>query len=207
MEEPEVTLAFSQACENNKIPILKVLQKHLHGNEKLLEVGSGTGQHAEFFARQFPNLIWQCSDLVDNYETINTRLTLANLSNTPAVMTCDVSQIQQVNIEHEPQYDMVFSANTLHIMAWSSVLLFFPFVTKHLKPSAKLIVYGPFNNHDGYSSESNARFDDWLKSQNNYSGIRGFDAVNEQAKKQGLALIDDIGMPANNRCLVWQKIQ
>jgi len=191
---------FSQACENNKHSILQVLQNHLVGNESLLEIGSGTGQHAVFFASQFPGLTWHTSDLIYSHESINAWIQDSQLKNVSPPIEIDVSASTA-----DKCFDAVFSANTLHIMHWESVEQFFPFVSASLNTGSKLFVYGPFNYEGHYTSESNARFDQWLKNQNEYSGIRDFEKVDALARGNQLELVEDNEMPANNRLLVWCK--
>lgn len=208
--EKPIEKPFSQACENNRQPILAVLQRYLtpnmEGNDgktpALLEVGSGTGQHAVYFAEQFPWLNWQTSDLPASHPGIRAWIADSGLNNIllPVELNVRENSIKSV-------YQAVFSANTLHIMAWEDVLSFFPLVAGALEAQGLLFVYGPFNYQGAYTSESNQRFDQWLHNQNNYSGIRDFEAVNRLAAENNLILQEDVAMPANNRTLVFKKEQ
>lgn len=195
MEKP-----FSQACENNKAPILEVLKEHLNASDYVLEVGSGTGQHAVHFAQSLQHLQWQPADREENIEGINLWRDWAQLGNLLAPLILDVNQPWPVTTAQN-----IYSANTLHIMSWGEVELFFKAVDNILTPSGVLCVYGPFNYDGEFSSESNARFDQWLKARDPLSGIRDFEAVNNLAEAAGLSLLADYPMPANNRCLVWKK--
>lgn len=195
------SLPFSQACENNKSFILDVLRRHLQGVDRVLEVGSGTGQHAEFFASALPHLVWQTTDLQENVPALNLRLTAAALSNLPPASTLDVNW-QDWGCSDVPA---IFSANSLHIMAWESVELFFRGAARHLDRGGLLMVYGPFKYGGSFTSQSNADFDLWLKSRDPASGIRDFEAVQETAEKGGMTILEDNGMPANNQLLVWRK--
>ncbi len=194
-------LAFSEACERNKQPILEKLKAIFVEPAHVLEVGSGTGQHAVFFAEHMPHLQWHCSDLAGNLEDINARLEEAELDNISAAVELDVERLPWGQ-----SVDAVYSANTLHIMSWDAVQAFFTGVGSVLSgTNAFLCVYGPFRYNNAYTSDSNANFDVWLKQRDKRSGIRDFEAVDALAKEQSLQLIADHKMPANNQLLVWQR--
>ncbi|MGD8176623.1 DUF938 domain-containing protein [Marinimicrobium sp. ARAG 43.8] len=192
---------FSQACENNKQPILSVLIPRLATCRHVLEIGSGTGQHAVYFASAMPHLEWQTSDLSDNHDAIQQWLSEYPGKNIRAPLTLDATQ---------PDWpvastDAVFSANTLHIMPWESVLSLLDGCTRVLPPKGKLIVYGPFNEQGQFTSESNAAFDQWLKSQAPHRGIRNRQTLEIEAAERGLVLTETLELPANNRCLVFVR--
>ncbi|OOG65543.1 methylase [Rhodanobacter sp. B04] len=195
MEKP-----FSPSCERNRAPILDVLRRYFADRERVLEIGSGTGQHATHFAGALPRLVWQSSDRAENLPGIRAWLDEAALANTPVPLEFDVGG--KWPAEH---YDAVFSANTLHIMAWPEVERLFARLPDVTTPDAMLIVYGPFNHAGRYSSDSNAAFDQWLKARGAHMAIRDAEAVDALAANAGFALIDDIAMPANNRCRVWRR--
>jgi cyclopropane fatty-acyl-phospholipid synthase-like methyltransferase len=190
---------FSPASERNREPILAVLRRHFADRHRALEIGSGTGQHAVHFAAALPQLQWQTSDRVDAHDGIRAWLAEAALPNVLPPLALDVA----VGPWPTQRYDAAFSANTLHIMSWDEVGLFFTGLASVLEPGGKLIVYGPFNYGGRYSSDSNADFDQWLKARGAHMGIRDFEAVDALARGIGCTLIDDVAMPANNRCLVW----
>lgn len=190
----------SPSCERNREPILEVLREHFTDRRHALEIGSGTGQHAVFFAAALPHLIWQASDCADNLPGIRAWLDEAALANTPPPLELDVTGPWP-----QQRFDTVFSANTLHIMSWAEVERTFAGLGDILGDDAKLIVYGPFNYNGRFTSESNAKFELWLKERGAHQGIRDFEAVNELAAAIGLNLLEDRAMPANNRCLVWRK--
>jgi cyclopropane fatty-acyl-phospholipid synthase-like methyltransferase len=192
---------FSQACENNKRPILEVLTRHLQGSVRVLEIGSGNGQHAVFFAEQLSELRWQTSDRVRNHAAIHAWVDEARLPNLLAPVDLDVTR-RPWPVETP---DAVFSANTAHIMGWSVVQDFVRGVGDLLSPGGLFLLYGPFNYGGDYTSESNARFDLWLSERDSASAIRDFEAVDAEARAAGLALLEDNPMPANNRILVWRK--
>ena len=197
---------FSESCEQNKHPILNAIQALLADKHRVLEIGSGTGQHAVFFARQMPHLRWQCSDQADYLKGIKLWLDEAALDNTPQpIIQLDVSQDSWPVFDESNQPDAIFSANAVHIMAWENVLDFFSNATALLPSKGLLILYGPFNYNGQYTSESNARFDSWLKQQNPHSAIRHFEELDKLAQQGGLTLRKDIEMPANNRILCWEK--
>ena len=193
---------FSQACENNKDPILRVLREELADVQSVLELGSGTGQHACYFAAGLPGIIWQPTDLVGNHSAINAWSAEYRGDNLLPVLELDVRWPQWgVRV---PQ--AVFSANSLHIMAWSAVAALFEHLGQHAPAANRLCIYGPFNYQGAYTSDSNARFDQWLAQQDPASAIRDFEAVDARARAAGYRLHADHAMPANNRLLVWHKL-
>ena len=187
------------SCARNREPILAVLQDHFADRRRVLEIGSGTGQHAIYFAGHFPGLTWQTSDRPDQLPGIAAWLDHAALANTPPPIAFDVGAAWPAG-----PYDAVFSANTLHIMPWAAVEQLFAGLPRILAGGAKLVVYGPFNDGGRCTSDSNAAFDRWLKAQAPHQGLRDFAAVDALARAAGLALVDDRAMPSNNRCLIWQ---
>lgn len=189
------------SCERNRDPILAVLLPRLADARHVLEIGSGTGQHAVHFAAAMPWLQWQCSDRGDNLPGIALWLDDAALPNTPAPIELDVATSPWPT----QTFDAVFSANTLHIMGWDAVQAFFRGVARVLAPGGVLQVYGPFNYERAYTSDSNREFDAWLKARDPRSAIRDAEAVDALAAAVGLVLEEDLAMPANNRCRVWRK--
>ncbi|MGP8035025.1 MAG: DUF938 domain-containing protein [Steroidobacteraceae bacterium] len=194
-------LAHSEACERNKGPILAVLSGALGDSRSVLEIGSGTGQHAVHFARHLPHLAWQPSERPEELGPLTERIRLEGPPNLlPAV---------ELDVRRQPwpvaAVDAVYSANTLHIMGWDAVQDFFHGVGALLRAAGVLCVYGPFRYRGGYSSDSNAEFDRFLRSRDPASGIRDFEAVERLAAGAGLALAADHAMPANNQTLVWRR--
>ena len=191
---------FSAASERNREPILGVLREHFGGVKSVLEIGSGTGQHAVHFARALPHLKWHCSDRAEHLPGVSQWLAEAALANTPAPLSLDVTG------EWPPlRFDAVFTANTLHIMGWSEVQRMFAMLPQVLNAAALLTVYGPFNRDGRFTSDSNARFDADLRRADPRRAIRDFEAVHQLALDVGLTLIDDRAMPANNRCVTWRR--
>jgi len=191
---------FAPACERNREPILAVLRERLASRRRVLEIGSGSGQHAVHFAAAMPWLTWQCSDVADNLPGIRAWLDDAHLANTPPPIELDVAGVAPLL-----HFDALFSANTLHIMGWPEVEAFFAMLPGVLDAQATVVVYGPFNYDGAYTSDSNREFDVWLQARDARSRIRDFEAVDALARAAGLRQVADIAMPANNRCLVWQR--
>lgn len=192
---------FSQACENNQQAIFAILEKVFAQAQHVLEIGSGTGQHARYFAPRLPHLIWQTSDQAEYHPGINAWLDAASVENLrrPLLLNVDMPQWPIATV------DAVFSANTCHIMGWASVVNMFKQLAGVLSAGGTLAIYGPFNYDGQYTSPSNANFDQWLKQRGPQQGIRDFEAVNKLASEAGMTLLEDNAMPANNRLLVWRK--
>ena len=189
------------ACARNREPILQVLRRHSDKCRSVLEIGSGTGQHAVYFAAAMPWLQWQCSDRPEYLPGIESWRAEAGLANTPAPLSLDVA----LGPWPARRFDAVFTANSLHIMAWAEVEAFFAGVGEVLAAQGVLVVYGPFNYEGGFTSDSNRAFDASLRTRDPRMGIRDFEAVDALARGIGLLLVEDVAMPANNRCLVWRR--
>jgi cyclopropane fatty-acyl-phospholipid synthase-like methyltransferase len=195
-------LPFSEACERNKGPILDILRNVLAPARHVLEIGSGTGQHAVWFARHLPHLQWQPTDRATELPGLRERIASEGPPNLLAPIELDVL----VAPRRLPPADAVFSANTLHIMGWPGVEAFFRGVATALTAAgATLAVYGPFRYRGDYTSPSNAAFDQWLRQRDPASGVRDFEAVDALARAAGLSLVADHAMPANNQLLVWRR--
>lgn len=192
---------FAPACERNREPILAVLRTHLAGRRSVLEIGSGTGQHAAHFAAAMPWLDWQCSDLAERLPGIAAWLDEAGLANTPVPLALDVA----AGPWPDRRFDAAFTANTLHILAWDQVRALFSGLDRSLRADALLAVYGPFNEDGRWTSDSNREFDRWLRARDPRSGLRDRAEVNALAEGVGMRLVADESMPANNRCLVWRR--
>lgn len=198
-------LPFSQACENNKQPILEVLQKELQDYTHVLEVGSGTGQHSVYFAPRLPHLQWQTSDVLDNHPAIQAWHDNYSAVNLHAPLAFDLMTDSIPTSKINQSFDAVFTANTLHIIAWYLVERLFELVGEALPLDGKLIVYGPFNEHGRYTSASNQSFDLSLRQRDPNSGIRHKEDVVALAKKHDLTLKNEYQLPANNQILVFKK--
>jgi SAM-dependent methyltransferase len=198
------SLPFSEACERNKAPILEVLQRRLsHQAGVVLEIGAGTGQHAVHFARHLPRLSWQPSERLEHLAALRARIEVEGSCNLLAPFELDVEQGDWPC--GADSFDAVYTANTLHIVSWPQVQALFRGVGRALREEGLLIVYGPFRYGGQFTSHSNAVFDEALRSRDPLSGIRDFEAVDALATAQGLDLVEDCAMPANNQTLVWRR--
>ena len=206
-------LPFSQACENNKKPILEVLKQELHDYHHVFEVGSGTGQHSIYFAPRLPHLQWQTSDVIDNHRVIQRWYDQYPVPNLHPPLAFDLTKDdipkplncvdrQSCNLT----YDAVFTANTLHIITWPLVERLFELVGNTLPINGKFIIYGPFNENGQYSSDSNRQFDRQLCERNPKSGIRNKEDIIGLANQHKLVQSNHYQMPANNEILVFRKI-
>lgn len=194
-----MTYSVSDACERNKDPILAILASALANSRKVLEIGSGTGQHAVHFAAHLPHLLWQPSDTGAYLTGLRERIAVEGTPNLLPALELDVRD-QPWQVE---SVDAIFTANTLHIMGWAAVQDLFRGVGA-VAP-ALLCIYGPFRYGGKYTSASNADFDRYLRTRDPDSGIRNFEDVNTLSSEQGLHLLADHAMPANNQLLIWQK--
>ena len=199
-----MTKPFSPACERNRDPILAVLQRYFFDRHHVLEIGSGTGQHAVHFAQALPQLSWQCTDVAEHLPGIQLWLDEAALANTPPPLPLNVDDDMAQAVQHQ-RFDAIFSANTLHIMGWPEVQRLFAQLPGLMADQALFVIYGPFNYGGQFTSESNARFDASLRSDHPKRGLRDFEAVNALASEAGLTLLDDVTMPSNNRGLVFKQ--
>ncbi len=190
---------YAESCEINKFPILDVLKDVFSDRSRVLEIASGTGQHAVYFGSELPHLTWQTSELVQNHDGIQAWLNEAQLPNVLPPIALDVNDASWP----VASVDAIFNANTVHIISWPEVEALFAHIARVIAPGGCVCFYGPYNYGGSFTSESNARFDEWLKSRDPRSGLRDFEAVNQLASSHGLSLVGDIEMPINNRTLVW----
>ncbi len=196
MEKP-----YSQSCENNKEPILQLLKRVFARSRRVLEIGSGTGQHSVYFAPNLPHLEWYTSDLEENLAGIRMWIEEQPAENLFPPMVLDVNA-SEWPVE---DFDAVFSANTAHIMYWPDVEAMFHGVAKYLPFRGRFALYGPFCYRGVHTSESNVRFDQSLRARDPGMGVRDMEALEQLAEAGGLMLLEDNEMPANNRVLVWEK--
>jgi len=194
---------FSQACENNKQVILEKLVSVFSGSGTILEIGTGTGQHAVHFAGNLPHLTWQPSDHPDNYQLCEPWLAEACLPNINTPLALDVSAEDW----QLPPVNGVFSANTAHIMSWPEVESMIRKVAAKLKKGEVFCLYGPFRYNGRFTSSSNEKFDTYLKQCNPSMGIRDMTELERVSGESGMFLESDIDMPANNRLLIWARHQ
>ena len=196
MEKP-----FSEDCERNREPLLAVLREALAGCHSVLEIGSGTGQHAVHFAAHLPHLTWHTSELGALHAGIRAWLAEAALPNLRPPLTLDVAGVWP-----QGPFDAVFTANTLHIMGWPQVERFFAGAARVVRRGGVLAVYGPFSYGGVHTAQSNARFDQWLQARDAASGIRDFEKIRALALAEGFVFERDVPMPANNRTLLFRRL-
>jgi cyclopropane fatty-acyl-phospholipid synthase-like methyltransferase len=190
-------LTVSEACERNKAPILAVLRAAFADRAQVLEIGSGTGQHAVYFAAHLAHLIWHPTEQLAHLPDLAARVELEGPPNLRRPTVLDVNQ----SVWPLRSVDAVFTANTLHIMAWPEVLALFRGLDAVLSPGGIVCVYGPFRYEGRYTSESNRDFDRLLQNRDPRSGLRDITDVSEIAERHGLKLRADHDLPANNRLL------
>ncbi len=193
----------SPSCERNKDFILPVLQDVLPGAGNVLEVGSGTGQHAAYFSARLPQLSWQPTDLAENFPSIQAWAAEAGLPNLRAPLELDL-------LASTPRWPVTSAAaivciNTVHIVAWKGVENLFAGAGRVLSPGGVMFVYGAYRYATRALEPSNETFDQWLKARDPASGVRDFEAVNTLAQQHGLVLAGDRAMPGNNRSIWWIK--
>jgi SAM-dependent methyltransferase len=193
---------YAESCEQNRAPILAVLREAFADRRRVLEIASGTGQHAVYFGQALPHLAWQTSELPENHAGIRAWLDEARLANVLPPLALDVNAVDWP----VAGVDAVFNANTVHIIAWLAVERMFAGIGRVLEAGGIVCLYGPFNYGGEFTSESNARFDVWLKSRDPNSGVRDFEALDRLAEAQGLRLERDVAMPSNNRTLIWRRL-
>jgi len=194
-------IPYSSAAERNRQPILDHLQGLIPEDASVLEIGSGTGQHAVFFTQKLPGLLWQPSDRQENLEALEARFTAEGNANILPPLQLDVL------LDDWPDYcyDAAFSANTAHIMPWEAVVAMFTGVASHLGCGARFCLYGPFNVNNRYTSQSNAQFDSQLRAGDSKMGIRDTAMIESLAGLHLMPLEQKIAMPANNFILVFKK--
>ncbi len=190
------------ATERNRDAILAVLEVEFRHSKSVLEIGSGTGQHAVFFGRKMPWLGWQTSDRRQNHDGIDAWLAEASLANVRAPLDLDVEKCAEV----PGAYDAIFSANTAHIMSFDAVKCMFSLAGRCLPTGGRFCLYGPFNIDGEFTSESNQHFDQSLRASNALMGIRALESLDELARENNLQQSGRYAMPANNMIVVWEKL-
>lgn len=194
---------FSSSCDRNKEFILEVLKDVLPATGTVLEVGSGTGQHAVYFAAQLPNLSWQPTDLSAHFPSIRAWAREKSLWNLRSPLELDLlSDLKKWPVSTA---QAIVCINTVHIVAWRGVVNLFAGAGRVLPPGGLLYVYGAYRYASHPLEPSNESFDQLLRARDPESGVRDFEAVNELAQKYGMTLLCDRSMPGNNRSIVWVK--
>ncbi len=196
-----MSIPFSAAADRNKEVIGDVLETHLSHVQTVLEIGSGTGQHAVYFAGRFSGVVWQPTDRAENITAISARVNESGLKNVLLPLVLDV----EAQADLVGRYDFAFSANTAHIMSVAQVRCMFNVVSTHLKVNAVFALYGPFKYRGQHTAQSNESFDAMLQQQGAHMGIRDKADLDAMAFDVGLDFYKDIEMPANNRLLMWRR--
>lgn len=194
-------LRSSPSCERNQAPILQVLEQEMPAQAKVLEIGSGTGQHAVYFSTAMPGLDWHCTDRGPDLDELQLRLKHGAEKPLPVAQVLDVTQAEWP----EGQYDAAYSANTAHIMSWSMVCAMLKRLPDRIRPGGLFFLYGPFSYDGAHTADSNQAFDQRLRAENPAMGIRDALELERQASISGLHLMRDIAMPANNRMLIFTR--
>lgn len=193
--------SYAPAALRNSQPILEVIRDEFTGCRKVLEIGSGTGEHAVFFASEMPWLTWQTSDLTVNHDSIIAWIDDAGLDNVRGPLELDVQEPPQIR----ERYDAVFSANTAHIMSIGAVECMFQIVADCLNEDGRFCLYGPFNLNGAFTSDSNRQFDASLQARNPEMGIRDLETLDSFGSVNGMHRINLYAMPANNMIAVWAR--
>jgi len=194
-------LPDAPACARNREPILEQLQRLLADSRNVLEIGSGTGQHAVYFAPRLPQLQWHTSERAENLADVRAWLAQCPAPNLHAPLELDVRG-------EWPRLaaDAIFSANTLHIMSAAAVEALYRQLPAVLVPGGLLVVYGPVKIGGEFVGPSNADFDRMLRARDPHSGIRDLEWLDELARAAGLAREELNYLPANNQLLVWRRV-
>ena len=186
-----MTRPYAESCEQNKDPIHQVIRPYLKPGIEVLEIASGTAQHAVYFAGLNPQVQWQTSDRSEYLPGIRSWLSFACLDNLIEPISLDVCAAWP-----SKQYDLIFTSNSLHIMSEDEAEACIRGSAQCLRPLGFFITYGPFNYNGEFTSESNREFESWLKQNNPLSCIKHFETLNEIAMQSGLLLVNDVEMPA-----------
>lgn len=201
-------LPFSPACLRNQEPILTQLRRWLPAGARVLEVGSGSGQHAIHMARHLPGVRWQPSERQEALAGLAARISLEGGDGlAPGARVAAPLVLDVTTGPHWPAgpFEAVFTANTLHIMPAAAVPHLLAGAARVLAPDGLLVIYGPFRYGERHTAASNEAFDAHLRQLDPAMGVRDAEAIEREAGGLGLSLQDDEPMPANNRLLVFRK--
>ena len=191
---------FSQAADNNKAAILAVLAEWLPQQAKLLEIGSGAGQHAIYMAAALNHVHWQPTDRASVLPVLTSNIAEYGTANILRPTALDLA----TQTWPAQTFDCVYSANVMHIVSSELGENLICSAAKMLAADGLLALYGPYKYAGVFTTPSNADFDLWLKARNAQSGIRDFEWVHDLAARSGLRLMADQRMPANNQMLIFK---
>ena len=190
---------YAEYAARNAAPILEILEREFGSASRVLEIGSGTGQHAVAFAAAMEHLHWQTSDLDENHAGIRAWVEDAGIENVAPPLSMDV---RDANVENDA-YDAAFSSNTAHIMGIDAVEKMFSLVGKTLRPGGVFCLYGPFRQGGKFNTQSNADFDANLRQRDPVMGIRDIEKLDEFALAADLQRVRFYAVPSNNNVAVW----
>lgn len=188
------------AARRNREAILAVLQREFISSAKVLEIGSGTGQHAVYFGKRMPNLQWQTSDCAENIPGIESWLIESELTNVLPPVCLNVLK----DDPPEGRFDAIFSANTAHIMSMEAVTHMFRIAGEVFRGGGIFCLYGPFNLDGEFTADSNRQFDRSLRVRDPAMGLRDLSELDELASANGLRRVRRYAMPSNNMISVWK---
>ncbi len=194
---------FAEYAQRNAAPILEVLRHELRGRADVLEIGSGTGQHAVCFAAELSHVRWQTSDLDENHDGISSWIAAAGLPNVRGPLSLDVTAADVP----DNSYDAVYSSNTAHIMSPKAVVAMFRLVGTVLRRDGLFILYGPFRQAGRFNTQSNREFDANLRSRDPSMGLRDLEELDKLGAENGLRRLRLYAVPSNNLMAVWQKAE
>lgn len=192
---------FSQAAENNKAPIADILAKHLKYGSTVLEIGSGSGQHAIHMASEFPTITWLPSERAEVLTILRANLERYGANNIHQPLALDLTDFAWSG----DAVDVVYAANIMHIVSEDLGKRLIHLAADALPPGGLLMLYGPYKYNQAFTTESNAAFDQWLKARDSASGIRDYETVTVTAQDAGFIPTFDYAMPANNQILIFER--
>lgn len=196
-----MTRPFSPASERNKQPIFRVVDTLLPEGARVLEIGAGTGQHAEFFTLKRPDLDWLATDVGARIADLEG---VAHATGSPPRFRVEPLELGQDDWPDGP-FDAVFTANTLHIMPWPNTARLIEGASRLLSPAGLLICYGPFKAQGRHNADSNIEFDQSLRARDPLMGIRDLVELRRLGEQFALPVRSEISLPANNRLIVFGK--
>ena len=199
------TRQTATATARNREPILTVLQRVLPRDASVLELASGAGEHAAFFASAMPGVTWQPSDpSAEARASIAAWIEAERLRNVLAPMAIDVCEAAW-GVEDQAPFDALVAINMIHISPWEATLGLMRGAGRLLRDGGVLYTYGPYRRDGRHTAPSNEAFDASLKARDSRWGVRDVADVDNAARENGLQLRESVEMPANNLSLVFVK--
>lgn len=195
--------SHSPSYERNRDPILAVLRDVFAQTQSVLEIGSGSGEHAVYFAQHLAHLSWQPTNRPDELDSVEAWVEEAGLENLRAPLELDLFDELEARVEP----DAIVAINVIHIAPWAATERLFELAENLLAPGGLVYLYGPFRYAERALEPSNEDFDGWLRARDPASGIREFEAVTAIAEAHGFLRVEDRAMPANNRSIWWRRVE